>query len=154
MKKIVISLKRRQDRKKLFKNNNLKDYKYLEAIDYKTLDTKDIIIDEEFRDPFKNRQVLKSEVACFLSHKKAWEECHRLREPVIILEDDAVINDTWDEEYYEELIKKYEFVYLQRNENEPLFVTPIDGRIEKPSFFITLFISLIAFLSSSTCSRT
>ena len=36
MKKIVISLKRRQDRKKEFKNNNLKDYKYLEAIDYKT----------------------------------------------------------------------------------------------------------------------
>ena len=54
MKKIVISLKRRQDRKKLFKNNNLKDYKYLEAIDYKTLEFKDIIIDEEFRDPFKN----------------------------------------------------------------------------------------------------
>lgn len=134
MKKIVISLKRRQDRKKEFKNNNLKDYKYLEAIDYKTLDTKDIIIDEEFRDPFQNRQVLKSEVACFLSHRKAWEECHRLREPVIILEDDAVINDTWDEDYYEELIKKYEFVYLQRNENEPLFVTPIDDRIEKPSY--------------------
>jgi len=134
VKKIVISLKRRQDRKKEFKNNNLKDYKYLEAIDYKTLDTKDIIIDEEFRDPFQNRQVLKSEVACFLSHRKAWEECHRLREPVIILEDDAVINDTWDEDYYEELIKKYEFVYLQRNENEPLFVTPIDDRIEKPSY--------------------
>ena len=57
-----------------------------------------------------------------------------MREPVIILEDDAVINDTWDEKYYEELIEKYEFVYLQRNENEPLFVTPIDDRIEKPSY--------------------
>ena len=72
MKKIVISLKRRKDRKKLFKNNNLKDYKYLEAIDYKTLDSKDIIIDEEFRDTFKNRQVLKIEEDCFLSYRQSW----------------------------------------------------------------------------------
>ena len=39
MKKIVISLKRRQDRKKEFKNNNLKDYKYLEAIEEEIKDT-------------------------------------------------------------------------------------------------------------------
>ena len=70
MKKIVISLARRQDRRKEFKNNNLKDYIFLDAIDYKTLDNKDYLVDEDFRDPFKNRRVLKSEVACFLSHKK------------------------------------------------------------------------------------
>ena len=104
MKKIVISLKRRQDRKVEFKKNNLKDFKYLKAIDYKTLNNKNFKVDENFRDPFLNRQTLKSEVACFLSHKKAWEECQRLYEPVIILEDDAVINDTLDEEYYEKLL--------------------------------------------------
>ena len=134
MKKIVISLNRRQDRKKEFKKNNLKDFKYLKAIDYKTLDNKDFKVDENFRDPFKNRPVLKSEVACFLSHKKAWEECLRLYEPVIILEDDAVINETWDEKYYEELIDEYDFIYLQRNENEPDKVVSIDDRIEKPSY--------------------
>ena len=134
MKKIVISLKRRQDRKVEFKKNNLKDFKYLKAIDYKTLNNKNFKVDENFRDPFLNRQTLKSEVACFLSHKKAWEECQRLYEPVIILEDDAVINDTWDEEYYEKLLEDYEFIYLQRNENEPDKVKSIDSRIEKPSY--------------------
>ena len=134
MKKIVISLARRQDRRKEFKNNNLKDYIFLDAIDYKTLDNKDYLVDEDFRDPFKNRRVLKSEVACFLSHKKAWEECLRLYEPVIILEDDAVVNETWDEKYYEQLVDEYDFIYLQRNENEPDKVVSIDDKIEKPSY--------------------
>ena len=51
--KIVISLARRQDRRKEFKNNNLKDYIFLDAIDYKTLDNKDYLVDEDFRDPLK-----------------------------------------------------------------------------------------------------
>ena len=83
MKKLVISSKRRTDRKEFYKNN-LINYEFIKAIDYKRLD--DFIVDEEFRDPFKNRPVLKSEVACFLSHKKTWERCLELDEPVIILE--------------------------------------------------------------------
>ena len=58
MKKLVISLQRRTDRKKEFYKNNLINYEFIKAIDYKRLD--DFIVDEEFRDPFKNRPVLKN----------------------------------------------------------------------------------------------
>ena len=85
MKKLVISLQRRTDRKKEFYKNNLNNYEFIKAIDYKRLNN--FIVDENFRDPFKNRPVLKSEVACFLSHQKAWQRCLELDEPVIILED-------------------------------------------------------------------
>ena len=132
MKKLVISLKRRTDRKKQFYKNNLTNYQFIEAIDYKRLDN--FVVDEEFRDPFQNRQVLRSEVACFLSHQKAWSTCLNLDEPVIILEDDAVINQKWDEEYYQALINKYDFIYLQRNENEPEKVISIDDKLEIPSY--------------------
>jgi GR25 family glycosyltransferase involved in LPS biosynthesis len=132
MKKLVISLKRRTDRKKQFYKNNLTNYQFIEAIDYKRLNN--FIVDEEFRDPFKNRPVLKSEVACFLSHKKAWEKCLELNKPVIILEDDAVINETWDETYYTTLIDKYNFIYLQKNENEPDKLISIDDKLEIPSY--------------------
>ena len=132
MKKLVISLQRRTDRKKEFYKNNLDNYEFIKAIDYKRLD--DFIVDEGFRDPFRNRPVLKSEVACFLSHKKTWERCLELDEPVIILEDDAVINQTWDEDYYKDLIDKYDFIYLQKNENEPDKVISIDDKLEIPSY--------------------
>ena len=55
MKKLVISLQRRTDRKKQFYKNNLTNYQFIEAIDYKRLDN--FVVDEEFRDPFQNRQV-------------------------------------------------------------------------------------------------
>ena len=50
------------------------------------------------------------------------------------MEDDAIINDHWDELKYKELIKEYPFIYLQRNENEPDQVTLINDFIEKPSY--------------------
>ena len=50
------------------------------------------------------------------------------------MEDDAIINHHWDELRYKELIKEYPFVYLQRNENEPDQVTPINDFIERPSY--------------------
>ena len=81
MKKLVISLQRRTDRKKEFYKNNLTNYQFIKAIDYKRLNN--FIVDENFRDPFKNRPVLKSEVACFLSHKKAWEECLKLNDNIL-----------------------------------------------------------------------
>lgn len=37
------------------------------------------------------RPMKQSELACFLSHKKAWEYVLKLKEPCVILEDDAVL---------------------------------------------------------------
>ena len=105
MKKLVISLQRRTDRKKEFYKNNLINYEFIEAIDYKRLNN--FIVDENFRDPFKNRPVLKSEVACFLSHKKAWEKCLELNEPVIIFDRDEDSYDIDSNEFYELLLRVY-----------------------------------------------
>jgi len=150
MKKLVISLDRRQDRKKLFNLNQLEDFKYIRAIDYKTENFRNIEVDVNWKDPFKDRPILKSEVACFLSHKKAWLECIRLNEPVIILEDDAVINNKWDEDYFKELIDTYDFVYLQRNENEPDKVISIDDKLEKPFYPYNLTSYIITPRTAST----
>ena len=41
---------------------------------------------------FKGQRPMKqSELACFLSHKKAWEYVIRHNEPCVILEDDAIL---------------------------------------------------------------
>ena len=88
------------------------------------------IVDENFRDPFKNRPVLKSEVACFLSHKKAWQRSIDLNQPLIVMEDDAIIKSyIWNEELFMSLIKVHDFVYLQRNENEPNKVVSVNKHV-------------------------
>jgi hypothetical protein len=53
----------------------------------------------------------------------------------MILEDDAVMLDNYDEDYYGSLMSEYDFVYLQRNENEPDKVKELpDPRIEVPAY--------------------
>ena len=74
------------------------------------------------------------EIACFLSHRKAWTECANLNEPVMIFEDDAVITSDFDEQYYNSLAKEYEFIYLSRSENEPESVKSVDDMLEVPSY--------------------
>jgi glycosyl transferase, family 25 len=39
------------------------------------------------------RLMSKNEVGCFLSHLECWKKCVALNEPVLILEDDAVVSD-------------------------------------------------------------
>jgi GR25 family glycosyltransferase involved in LPS biosynthesis len=143
MKKIVINLERRKDRKELFEKNNsfLTDVSFLQAFDGKQLThekLKKIGFDTNklWRDPFKNRKITKGEVGCFISHFNAWKLCAQMNEPVIILEDDAVINkELWDEEYYAEVINNNcGLLYLQRNENEPEKVLPIDDKLEVPAY--------------------
>ncbi len=133
MKKLVINLERRTDRKEYFtENNNLTEVEFLKAVDGQTEDLSMYPTREGWVDPFLNRPITKAEVACFLSHRKAWQYCLDKQESVIIMEDDAIINDTWDEEYYERLTKYWDFVYLQRNENEPDKTVYIDEKLERP----------------------
>lgn len=43
---------------------------------------------------YAQRPIKKAEVACFLSHKKAWEQVIKADQPCIVLEDDAIlVND-------------------------------------------------------------
>ena len=133
MKKLVINLERRTDRKEYFlKNNSLEDVEFITAIDGQTENLSMYPTRKDWVDPFLNRPITNAEVACFLSHRKAWQACVDARESVIVMEDDAIINDTWDEEYYEYITKYWEFVYLQRNENEPGKVVYVDKKLERP----------------------
>jgi GR25 family glycosyltransferase involved in LPS biosynthesis len=140
MKKFVINLDRRADRKEHFLNNNsLSDVTWVPAVDGKELTIKvlnSIGVDTNrlWRDPFHNRKMTGGEIACFLSHRKAWTECANLNEPVMIFEDDAIITSDFDEQYYNSLAKEYEFIYLSRSENEPESVKSVDDMLEVPSY--------------------
>jgi GR25 family glycosyltransferase involved in LPS biosynthesis len=141
MKKFVINLVRRFDRKEnfLLRNSSLGDVQFIEAIDGKEI-THQILINSGFdtnrlwRDPFHNRKLTRGEVACFLSHARAWKHCVDLQEPIMVFEDDAVVLETIDEDYITSLTKKYDFIYLSRNENEPENVIEVDDKLEIPAY--------------------
>lgn len=142
MKKFVINLDKRTDRKQFFLSVNsfLQDVEFVSAIDKdkitnQSLAENNMFTNKTWRDPFRNRTITRGEVACFLSHARTWRKCIDINEPIMIFEDDAVVDESkFDEPYYEQLIEKYGFIYLSRNENEPEKVKPIDDRIEFPAY--------------------
>ena len=141
MKKLVINLERRSDRKDLFIENNksLTDYEFLEAVDGKEIYYNDLFnmgldTDKSWRDPFHNRKLTHGEIGCLLSHFRAWARVAEQEEPMMILEDDAIVLENYDEQYYESLTEDYDLIYLQRNENQPEQVAVIDDVIETPSY--------------------
>ncbi|EAI4070225.1 glycosyltransferase family 25 protein [Campylobacter jejuni] len=129
MKVFIINLERSLDRKeymqkqiqKLFeKNPSLKNK--LEFIFFKAIDAKNKE-HLEFKDHFPwwgswvlGRELSDGEKACFASHYKLWQECVKLDEPIIILEDDVEFSDEFlnnGAEYIDELLKsKYEYIRL------------------------------------------
>lgn len=140
MKKLVINLNRRQDRKIHFlEKNSLSDVSWIEAIDgndlsIEALRADGLDTDRLWRDPFHNRKMTSGEIACLLSHREAWIECLESNEPVIIFEDDAIVSNEFDEQYYESLTDTYDFIYLSRNENEPENTKTIDEMLEVPAY--------------------
>lgn len=129
MKVFIINLERSLDRKehmqkqiqKLFeKNLSLKNK--LEFIFFKAIDAKNKE-HLEFKDHFPwwgswvlGRELSDGEKACFASHYKLWQECVKLDEPIIILEDDVEFSDEFlnnGAEYIDELLKsEYEYIRL------------------------------------------
>ena len=142
MKKIVLNLARRQDRKDKFNERNidkLTNYQFATAIDGKQIDIhrlyqQGVMPQQGWRDPFHNQKIRKGEVGCFLSHWNAWQTCLNENEPIMVLEDDAVITDDFDEFEIQKLAAEYDFIYLQRNENEPEKVVRIDDKLEVPAY--------------------
>src|SRR6056300_220717 len=142
MKKIVLNLARRQDRKSKFNERNidkLTNYQFATAIDGKQLDVnrlyqQGVMTQQGWRDPFHNRKIRKGEIGCFLSHWNAWQTCINEKEPIMVLEDDAIISDDFDEFEILKLTNEYDFIYLQRNENEPDRVVSINDKLEVPAY--------------------
>ncbi|EAH8373679.1 glycosyltransferase family 25 protein [Campylobacter coli] len=124
MKVFIINLERSLDRKehmkkqiqKLFeKNPSLKNK--LEFIFFKAIDAKNKE-HLEFKDHFPwwaswvlGRELSDGEKACFASHYKLWQECVKLDEPIIILEDDVEFSDEFLNNGVE-LKSKYEYIRL------------------------------------------
>ena len=135
MKKFVINLKSRPERKQHFidKNPTLEDYTFVEAVDGLAQDLSEYKTRPGWIDPFQNRGIVPTEVACFLSHREMWKKCVELNEPIYVLEDDVIINvDRWDEPFYDYTIGYWDLLYLQRNENEPENTIKVSDRLERP----------------------
>ena len=140
MKTLVINLPKRKDRLSEFKFNN-DDYITYELfkavdgyeIDYDYLLSQGFDIYHQWVDPILKTKLTKGEVGCFLSHWRVWEECVRLNEPILVLEDDAIITDKFS---YDELYRMkdigYNFIYLGWKEMEES--VPINDKFVKPVY--------------------
>ena len=119
MKTFVITLASRQDRLIAFDNANWQKVKFEEfaAIDGSKLTYSSLIADgfdtnKNWIDPINKTHISQGEVGCFLSHYLLWKKCIDLNEPILILEDDAIITDEFDIEKIEKLTDEYNFIYL------------------------------------------
>ena len=135
--KLIINLERRPER--LSHHNLAIDQKtqVVKAVDGSTLSYEDIQsanIRPNWRDPFRNRRMTKGEYACFLSHMQCWELAANSLEPTLILEDDAVYTEKYNDEALSKKISDpaTDLILLGYNENIPSgvvyhgdgFVTP------------------------------
>lgn len=122
MKTFVISLKKRPDRRELFAKTNSLKYQIYDAIDGSTIDhewLKNNNFDtyKNWVDPINKTHITHGEVACFLSHYHLWAKCIVLNEPIIILEDDAIVTDRFSVHEVEKKFKEgYNFFYLGHRE--------------------------------------
>ena len=138
MKIVVINLKEREDRLKLFRscNPNL-DFEVVPAVDGKQVSYNRLLelgfdVAHDWIDPLLNTPLTKGEVGCFLSHWRIWEKCIARNEKVLVLEDDARITDDFNLEEIDELSDTYDFLYLGWKEMEESL--PLSGKLVKPVY--------------------
>ena len=107
MKTYVISLLSREDRRKSFTESNkdkLDGWEFFPAIEgkkltYEKLKELGFDTDQYWRDPFLSRTLTWGEVGCFLSHYRIWEECVDTEENILVLEDDVLLDEAFDESW-------------------------------------------------------
>jgi glycosyl transferase, family 25 len=89
--KYVINLDRSKDRRERFDryNMNYLNYKYITGIDGKLLDRTTIPTSQISKD---NCTFSDGSMGCALSHLKLWEKCIELNKPILVMEDDVVVN--------------------------------------------------------------
>jgi len=120
MKTFVISLQRRPDRRELFQKTNVSlEYEPFDAIDGWEINHQWLINNgfdtyKDWIDPINNTHITHGEVACYLSHYYLWAKCIALNEPIIIIEDDAIVSDRFSIKEIEDVIVRrgYNFLYL------------------------------------------
>lgn len=142
MRKFVISLLNRPDRKVHFEatNRQLTNWEYFEAFDGKALkwDKVSLPLDRDWRDPGLHRPATKGELACSLSHIEMWKKCIELNEPIMIIEDDAVFSQEYflenKEKELENINFEYDIVYLNHNELKRDQAKKLDDTWSVPCF--------------------
>jgi glycosyl transferase family 25 len=99
MKKFVVSLESRQERRRWFDDTNHRkiEYEFFSAVDGSRLDYHYLCqngydTNKNWIDPIHNTHITSGEVGCFISHYILWKKCIELDEPIIIFEDDGVIS--------------------------------------------------------------
>ena len=120
VKKLMINLERRDDRKQEALEMGLTNLEFIKAVDGSALTDKEISEANtlaNWRCPFTNRKITKGEYACFMSHKKVWEIVAEGSEGVLVLEDDCRFMDSYDESVF--MDTQADLVYLGYNENDP-----------------------------------
>ena len=88
----IISLKRSSDRKIIFDNYNsqyIKKYNYFEAVDGSSLDLSKLPNNHFDK---KSSGYTKGALGCAFSHLQLWEKCIENNKPMLIMEDDAIVN--------------------------------------------------------------
>lgn len=146
MKTFVVSLQHRTDRRRWFDDTNHEkiDYEIFNAINGKSF-TYNMLVqsgfdtDKNWVDPIHNTHLTSGEVGCFLSHYGLWKKCVELDEPILILEDDAIVTDRFSYERLDELVKEYNFIYLGWLEMGRGWVDmgepdPIDDELDRPVY--------------------
>lgn len=125
MQSVLISLADRADRRDAFFARN--DGKLgcspsiQTAVDGRTYELKKPeAIDPDWRDPILKRPLTKGEVGCLLSHLEAWKHAVDCGEPLLVLEDDAVVTNLTNVDLCSALAKidpaDYDLLYLAHNE--------------------------------------
>tara|TARA_B100000963_G_C22548342_1_gene635528 strand:+ start:252 stop:1301 length:1050 start_codon:yes stop_codon:yes gene_type:complete len=135
----VISLERRQDRRRHFVEKNkdkVLSWSFYDAYDAKGLgltynDLKRMGFDtnQTWKDPMDKQHLSVGGIGCFISHFRLWEICIELDNPIMILEDDVIIEDEFS---YQNIIglldEGYNLIYPGYAEMGS--AKPIEGRIE------------------------
>ena len=136
MKTFVINLPDRKDRMQRFNANNpYLEYETFKAVEgykvgYEKLLSQGFDTDHNWIDPILKTPLTKGEVGCFLSHWHLWNKCIEKNEPIIVLEDDAILTDKFDVKEISKL--SYDFVYLGWKEMDKS--EEIDGELVKPVY--------------------
>ncbi len=140
MKTLVINLKHRQDRLETFRTNNRDfiTYDTIKAVNGYDVTYEDLLkmgfdVDHDWIDPILKTPLTRGEVGCFLSHWKAWKQCIKANEPVLVLEDDAIVTEKFSyDELYRMRRQGYNFIYLGWKEMSKSI--PIDDKFVQPVY--------------------
>ena len=135
----VISLERRQDRRHHFIEKNkdkVLSWSFFDAFDakgmgltYSDLNRMGFDTNQTWKDPMDKQHLSVGGIGCFISHFRLWEICIELNNPIMILEDDVIIEDEFS---YQNIIGLLDEGYnlLYPGYAEMGSAKPIEGRIE------------------------